>query len=165
MIWANMITTCKLYHGWNNKYVRFNNDCRKATTLPDGWKQEMNSSLIWWSDVLLLVYQPLKALDSTCHNPPSKRTLIQWWLWLLFKVLTCFLSKRPHNISMLRHSHTHTNGTAIGSNLVFSIFPRDTRTCYYNNQPSDQWMNHSTSWVTQPHKCYIKRSKVKAAFC
>lgn len=125
-------------------------------TLPVGWKQEMNSNLIWWSDVLFLVYRPLKALDSTCHTHPFKRSLIQWWLRLLFMVPNCYLSKAPHDISMVSHSHTHTNGTAIGSNLVFSIFPRDTRTCACNNQPSDQWINHSTSWAATTQMLYRK---------
>ena len=66
--------------------------------------------------------------------------------WPAQEVIELFLFRAPNNISTLSHSyihthrHTHTHsltiGTASGSNLGFSVLPKDTMMCSLEIQES-----------------------------
>lgn len=60
------------------------------------------------------------------------------------EVMQHLLTKAAHSISLLSlHTSTHIL-TSFGSNLGFSMLPKDTLTCSHSCQPSKKWTSCST---------------------
>lgn len=60
------------------------------------------------------------------------------------EVMQHLLTKAAHSISLLSlHTSTHKL-TSFGSNLGFSMLPKDTLTCSHSRQPSAKWTSCST---------------------
>lgn len=89
------------------------------------------------------------TLATFAHSHRHTHTFIHWRQRLPTRssgAIQQYLFKESHNISMLSHSYSpsHTDGTAIRSNLGFSWFlPKDSSTC-----SRSQGTNHQTTCST-----------------
>lgn len=89
-----------------------------------------------------LVYWPLKALYiTTQHSQIHTHTFICWWQRLPCKVPTC-----SSGVS----NHSHTYGKASGSNLGFSILPKDTLTCWLEEPGSNPLISGRPAFPPEP---------------